>query len=360
MLTYYVVIFLVFIFSLLAQNKNISLEHKGLKSVNTRRLYTYYVYASVIALILIFTSGFRLGVGTDYWSYAAGYAGRAARVWEDIKRFNEPGLGIINKLAGSIYDHYISMFVAAAFITIGLNVKTISKYTEDFTLSIMLYIFIGAWHGSFNGVRQYLAATVLFAGHRLIFEKKFLKYCLVVLLAMSFHATAIIMLPFYFIVNRKINIGTILIILIGATIIRYSYDPLFSLMGLLRGKELGDYEYMQTSVKVFRVLVAFAPLALTLLISKKRRDFPENTFYINLLIVNAALMFSASGSAYLARIGIYTEIYATLAFPMLLKEMRKINADLIKAAILGFYAIFWYVEVSTRISLNNFVWFFER
>ena len=41
----------------------------------------------------------------------------------------------------------------------------------------MLYIFIGAWHGSFNGMRQYLAAAILFSGHRFIKERKFKEYC---------------------------------------------------------------------------------------------------------------------------------------------------------------------------------------
>ena len=55
-----------------------------------------------------------------------------------------------------------------------------------------------------TGIRQTIAVSlVVFWGYDLILDKKPVKFLLLCLVAMTFHSTAIIMLPFYFVCNYK-------------------------------------------------------------------------------------------------------------------------------------------------------------
>ena len=351
MLPYFVTILLVAILSSTAQKYKLafcSLEHYDRK---LEKSYRFFVFLT--AAVLIFVAGVRYRVGTDYMSYTIGYETRAEHLWQDIIEFSEPGLGFIAYISHYIYDDYATMIFIASIITVGAHVVTINKYSEDFFFSMMLYIFIGAWHGSFNGIRQYLAAAVLFLGHRYLLQRSFWKYLLVVLAAACFHLTAFVMLPVYFLVREKIDIKTISLVLLTG-------DVLFEIMGFIKGRDQSEYEYMTTDVNIFRILVAFAPLLLMVFARKRFLTDTENAFYVIMLVINAVFLFATSGSAYLARIGIYTDVYATLAFPKLLKVFQKRDRNVLKFIILALYGLYWFYEVWSRDSLNHFRWIFSR
>ncbi len=288
------------------------------------------------------------------------YPWRAAYAWDSILAFREPALNIIAYISKLIYNDYATMFFLASLVTVGLNVRIISKYSVDIFVGLMLYIFIGAWPNSMNAVRQYMAAAVIFAGYRYILDRKFLKYCMVIALAVSCHVTAVIMLPAYFVVNRKVSFVNILLILALAAVMYLSSSFFFDVMEEVKGTEQEEYTYMQTSVNVFRVLVAFAPLFLPLLTKNGIFNNPQYRVCFNFLLMNAAFMLGTSGSAYLARVAIYTEIYATLAFPLLLAGMPPALRKLLTVLILLLYCFFCFYELRHRSTMNEFHWIFER
>ena len=54
-----------------------------------------------------------------------------------------------------------------SLITVGLVTYTIAKESNYYLISILMYIFLGSWHESFNSVRQSAAAQIfVFGGHR--------------------------------------------------------------------------------------------------------------------------------------------------------------------------------------------------
>lgn len=357
MLVYYVTIFFVIIFALYAGT-----QHKIMydDTLRIKQNYKYKWSVFLSASILICVAGLRWQVGVDYGNYMLSYARRKTEWFISILTFDEPGIGTLAKLGSFFFDDYAVMFFMVSLVTIGLYVWTISKNTNYFAFSLMLYIFMGCWHNSFNGIRQYAAAAILFAGHRLIYERKFWKYLIVVVLAMMFHKTAIIMLPVYFVANRKINLKTITILFLGTIFIRYSYDYLFGVMSFLKETEQSGYAYMQADVNVLRIAVTIVPLLLAGVIYTKVKPDQETEFYLCLTIINAAFMLGTSGSAYLARVGIYTEAFLILFYARTVNFFSKDSRKLFILIVLVFYAMYWYHEVSTRSSLNNFHWIFER
>lgn len=359
MFVYLVTLFLVAILSFIAQGCR-WYDNDGVCGYMDNRNTRYKLFVFLTALILILVAGLRYRVGTDYMNYALGYENIKRTVWASIKAFDEPGYKIVTILASKIYDDYAVMFFTLSLFTIGINIKVIAKYSDDFFFAIMLYVLIGAWHGSFNAVRQYAAGAILFAGHRYIFERKFWKFLLVVFVAFLFHRTAIVFLPIYFLARDSINTKSIVLILISTVVMTYGMDYVFQIMSYFKGTDQTAYAYMTTAVNPFRILVAFAPVFLVFFVPNDFRNNPENAFYFNMLIINAAFMLVTSSSAYLARVGIYTDIYATIAFPKLIKAFNRKSQVILILLILVLYSYFWIHEISVRESLSTFRWIFSR
>ncbi|WP_010200270.1 EpsG family protein [Bacillus sp. m3-13] len=352
MVVYVLTILIVLATSLLAQ---ITVS-KYNDSNNNFNFYYNKFFVFMTGAVLIIVSGLRWQVGTDYRQYSIHYTSYVINIWEYILTLNEPGIAIIAKVSSWIFDDYVTMFFLAALITIGLSIRTIAKHSNMLTFSVLLYIFIGAWHGSFNGVRQYLACAIIFAGHRFIVERKFIKYLIVVLIASLFHMSALALLILYFIPLKKLNLKEIGLMAIITVIALYSYDTVFQFVESVRGRELSTYDYMMREVNLLRVAVQVAPLIIyfTLTIKKDLNTF--DLFYINMLFVNAAVSIATSDSAYLARFYIYTSIFTTLAIPRLLNFKDKHLKSLLQYIIIILYLAYWYVEASGI----SFQWIFNR
>lgn len=314
------------------------------------------------SVLLIVTGGLRYYVGTDYGAYYRGIEIYGGRFKEAVANFDEPGLSIIALLIGRFTSDGAYFIFTCAAITYSLILITQYRNSDNFVFVTLLFLFVGNWHGAFNGVRQYLAAAIVFAGHRLILNKKFWKYALVVFIAFCVHRSAIIMIIPYFLYRNRITFRNVALLLIGTYIVARNYDTIFSIVGLLKDSEMsiGDQEYYGTVVNIFRVLVALAPAIVCFILYYSKDISSENSFYINALLVNAAAMIATSNSAYLARLGIYTNMVTPLALSKLLK-FKNYSVELaVKFGVVFFYAIYWYIEVSGSGSLNNFHWIWER
>lgn len=321
--------------------------------------FFYKLLVILIALILICFTGLRYRTGADYGNYMTGYYVRKLKWLDYVLALNEPVFSVICKIASVIYDDYVTMFLLTASIIITLYMKQIYKYSTDILTSVMLFVLAGPLIGSMGALRQYLAAAVLFAGHKYVVERKFCKYMGVVFIAFLCHTTALIMIPVYFLCKLKINYKSILLLALSSTVIIYSFDFLFTIMSAIKGSDQTVYAYMNTQVNILRVLVTFAPVILYLLTYKIPLKNDREHYYIMMLFVNAALMFSTSNSAYLARIGIYTEAFVVFGYPVILRRFDYQSRVILKIVIYGLFLIYFYNQINIS-ELNNYQTIFSR
>ena len=318
-------------------------------------------FALLCALLLILVAGLRWQVGTDYGAYRINYTAYANHVWTALIRYQEPGINLIAWISRLLYDDYATMLFLAAALTVGLFVGTSKRYSLDFPFAIAIYLMVGAWHGCFNGVRQYLAAAVLFAGHRYMLERKFWRYALVVFVASLFHTTALVMILPYFFMTRKPDWKQFLVMLLGVILIRYSYDAIFDLVGFYKGHDIVIDEYVTNEVNPLRIAVAFAPVVVYLFFTDKRSMGKADYFYINGILLNAFALFATMNSTYLARACIYTESYLIIGYGYLvrlIKDKRVRWLALFFICIL--YWFYWWYSISESGSLNHFQWIWNR
>ncbi len=334
---------------------------KTLDEIKKNRKLMYsktYMILSGIPLVLI--GALRWNVGTDYWQYARNYNNYVINVWNDFISYSDPGIKMIAWLGSLIFDDYSSMFFLASFITITLYLTTIRKYSNAVLFSILLYILVGSWLGSFNGVKQYLAAAIIFAGHRYIFNKMFIKYFLVIVTASFFHISAWIMLLLYWVPLKKLKFKQIFIIILISSLTLFSYEQIFQLIENIRKDSFDMNEYVNRQVNYLRILVYISPLLYYLFFTVKSKLNNQAHFYINLLFVNAILAIITSQSAYLARFVIYTQSFLILGLPLLINHENKYINFLSKFVIVTLFLLFWWVDTTKSSSLINYNWIFER
>lgn len=316
--------------------------------------------AFVTGAILVSVAALRWRVGVDYVTYERLYERYKSFAWSGFSLTDEPGIQILSRVGSWIYDDSAMMFGLAAVITVGLTVWTIYRSTSFFGLAIAVYVLSTAWQASFNGVRQQLAAAILFAGHRYIIERRFRPYVAVVAIATMFHLSAMIGLLFYAVPRGRLRLSRAASLMALAIVALLAYDSIGSLFDWIKQDEISEGSYFLEKVNPLRLVVAFAPLLAYSLFTDKKRLTPAEFFCVNMIFVGAATMVAALGSAYVARFYGYFALYLPLGIPAMLKTRDRDLQQAILPLALGAYGVYWYFETATVSALSNFNWVFDR
>ena len=313
------------------------------------------------ALLLIAVSGLRYGVGTDYAAYVRNYP---LYLSQELDFFSQPVLSVVARISAFIYDDYATWFFLMAVITIFPVLYIIKRDSISFSLSIILFLFLGCWHYSFNIVKQSAAATILLFGYRYLFDRKLLKWCLVCAVASLLHISAIIMIPIYFLVNPKISKKRIIAILLIGVAVFLLYDQLFNLMNFLKqGSSITNIDSLVGSreVNILRILVNCVPIFVVLILRKGYNFQDKNfglLFYLSLL--NAVLNVCTINSVYLNRFCIYTNIFNILFIPYLMKPLHGYKRITAQALMMCLYFAYWSYDLYKGSTTVVFHWIFER
>lgn len=352
-----IVIIMIITFSMPWQDsKSVLIEQKGMG-------LTYYkLQLFFISAILIFFAGVRYEVGADYKQYAENFQAYCTQelVWN-----KEPGIRFVAQIASKISDNYGMMFFLMSVITVGLAVYTIAKESDYYRISILLYIFLGSWHETFNSVRQSAAASILFWGHRYIKERKLIKWLLVCMVAFLFHTSAIIFVPLYFVPQKKVTIKNIAILIMVGIVAGLSYDRAFEFVGLLQGKEYIMDAYSVGHISIFRIIVAWVPVLFYFLQFYRTQSSNDEkdglNFYAMMSALSGAIILAARYSTYLGRIVIYTDIYNALFWACMMRRFPKEdrNTKVWIVLIMGCYFIYYLNEASGQY-LVNYQWIFGK
>ena len=154
----------------------------SVKAERTSR--TFHVF---IAIVLIVIAGFRYYVGVDYEAYHEMYLGTDDTGY---LRIIEPGWRFLYDLLHSIGGTYNLWFIVISSLTIIPIAYGIKQMSPCVVLSWMFFIGSFLYTESFNACRQYVAMAFLFAGTPFLLAKQFVKFLMVICVAMLFHNSA--------------------------------------------------------------------------------------------------------------------------------------------------------------------------
>lgn len=231
------------------------------------------------------------------------------------------------------------------------------KYSENYLMTIFLFV-ATALHVSWmmNGIRQFIAAVIIFAATPLLIKRQFGAVILIILFAMSFHISAMLMLPIVFIVHGKAwNKKTIFYILV-ALIAMYIFDNYTGVMEImLEGTEYeGAVQSWQAmgddGTNPIRVFVNAIPMLLAFLgrnYIKYENDELLN-ICVNMSVVTTGLYLISmvTSGIMIGRLPIYTSMYNLILLPNLVpKIFTESSTRMVKLIMVGCYMLYYMTEV---------------
>lgn len=172
---------------------------------------------NLVTVWLILLSGCRgVGVGADYDSYQRYFEIYSRLSWRDVLTYDlEPGYALLNKIVSALWgDYQVLLFICAIFSIIGV-VHYIKNNSNHPIFSIWIYITMMSYQSTFTRLRQAIAISFVLFAYEYAKKRDFKKFLLLILVATSFHSTAIFMLIIYPILNKKISMKAFLAICFG-------------------------------------------------------------------------------------------------------------------------------------------------
>ncbi|WP_342042524.1 EpsG family protein [Bacillus sp. OTU2372] len=307
------------------------------------------IFVSILILVLI--SGLRNNIG-DTFFYMHGYTVRK----HDLNSFEfkgDFGFELLQVLLYKISDNPQLLVFTTALITNVLVVLVLYKYSRMIEISLFVFIASGMHTVTMNGIRQSLAAAIVFAATKYLHNGKWFKFILVVLLASTIHQTALIFIPIYFIVRREAWTKSTFIILMIGVGITFGFNEFSKLLfNAIENTKYGHYSnFTEGGANKIRVLITAVPLIIAFFGRKKLKElWPNSDYVINLTTLGVVFMIIASQNWIFARFNIYFGLYNLILFSWILKLFTKQSQKLIYYSLLLFYISYFYYE--HVISLN--------
>lgn len=161
----------------------------------TRRQALSWVCLIAVFNILFLLSALRGEVGNDYKTYAVTFH----EVWVNGYVVTEPGFNLLVKIVYTIVGHenYIAVFAVFSFATVFLFVKTFHEDSENFFLSMFLFMALGLYFRTFTTVRYYFILAVALFSIRYVAQRKFKQFLVLIVVAAFFHKSVLIIIPLY-------------------------------------------------------------------------------------------------------------------------------------------------------------------
>ena len=270
----------------------------------------------------------------------------------------DPGFSVFQVLIKNVIgNNDILFFTIIAFIQVALMVYIFRKYSKHYWLCIFLFVASTDYMSWMeNGMRQFIAITMIFACTNWVAEKKYFKSILVVLLASLMHQSALLMVPIIFIVQGSAWNKKTIAFLVCTLLIMFFVDQVSPILNnLLQNTQ---YDDMMTNeiwtnddgTNMVRVLVYSVPALISLVGLKYIRevDNPLINVCVNFSIVTMALygLAAVSSGIYIGRLPMYTTLQGYIALPWVIEHMfDKKSSEFVKLSMVLLYIAFFYFQM---------------
>lgn len=250
----------------------------------------------------------------------------------------------------------VYLFIIAA-IQCFLIFRIFRKYTAAFVTAFFLFIastdFV-SW--IFNGMRQFTAVAITVACFPFILKKKYIPAIIGILIASLFHQSALLVIPFVFIVQGKAwNKKTVLFI--AASVIAVLFvDRFTNILDTLLAETqyknvVYDWEnWNDNGTNILRVLVYSVPALLSLVGIRHVRyeDDPVVNICVNMSIVSTGLYIVSmfTSGIFIGRLPIYFSLYGYMSLPWLIRHVfTEKSAKLMQMGMVVAYVAFFYYQM---------------
>lgn len=316
---------------------------------------TYLVVSGIVVASVMGMRYPYYAVVTDLESYVYFYELMGRTPWAEIfqaSRF-EYGYVMMNKLLVSVLPWSQSIvFVEAAFVVFCMA-HFIYRNSEHAFLGMLYYVTLGTMAFHLTGFRQSFAMGICLLSIECAKSRQLVKFVLLVLLAATFHKSAIAFLPAYFLLNRRPNfvnsVVSIALVLTGAV----AADRFTAI-----GNSLLEMDYGRYVGNAYGGLVPIMIYVVVILITTWKSARARGWIGLNMTIVGLAIYVMRYVTLALERVSFYFTSGITIALPQAVnsEEDPRLRAALHIMSVAAAVSLFVYRLTTSEWASYRFFW----
>ncbi len=328
---------------------------------NTLRSRALFLCLSGLEIFLIM--GLRsINVGPDTPTYYMVFWGISQ--FPDIMQFisgMESGYLLFNHILSYFTKNPQVFFMISAAIIVYSGMWLVYKNSPYVCLSVLIYIALGQMAFDMAGMRQALAAAVLFFAFGFLIKKNIIMYLFCVFLASAFHESALFFLAAYPLMKLDLNLKTLTFIFIVTTGAFLLFTSFTNLMFYLIPKyaSYGHSFYFEREAKLasyFKTLIAFAVFFFAYWAYAFNREKcklldAQSRLRIRLLLyfslITACVLLISIRATIIERLALYFSFFNIITIPIALSLISNRKIRILSACTIVAMSLTYMIVVNT-------------
>lgn len=315
----------------------------------------------IVGIQLFLTAALRhVTVGGDLGNYIPTFEYIGGLPWERLVSVPfEIGYVLLNKVAFILSQNVrLLLAVIGGFVVFGY-VRMVYQKSALPWVSLLLFIGLGFFTESLSMLRQAIAMVVFMCGLKYVEERKFGRYLIVVLLATSFHLTALVTLLLYPFVRFKLNVVNFIILLVGCGVFARFAGPI--ILNYIISRFYSLYSMQMDAGGGFSMLILLFAVTIVGILLKSKQETPQETVFSHMMVLACCMQLFALQFALFARIVMYFSLAMIVWVPGMLIRIEKRELRFFATGIVCVLAVAYFVLIilgrnAAGIAPYRFMW----
>ena len=268
----------------------------------------------------------------------------------------EPGYRLLNKLLSYFFTDPQAIIIVNSTIIMFLLYRLIQRHSANYMLSLWLYLTLGIFQTEMNVSRNAIAIFIVYNGFDYIAKGKLPQYLLCCITGALFHVTALVFIPFYWILRIYKPTFRKSLLIIGIFAVAGAMFPVLSpVIRMLLPGSLQKY-FDSANDKLASLMVGAVHAVLFIMVywmlDKKNRASIFRKYRVGIVLLTMNLCFFGlnigldSAARMAALFGPYIIILIPQMITQLDSRVKRRNAVIVVAGMS-------FVQFILRMSVNN-------
>ena len=284
-------------------------------------------YLTLCGIVLILFIGLRsrfVGSEDSFNYFNAMKRALLHESWQDYydPDYVEGGFQFFVYTLSRIFNHPQYLFVVTGAIYIVAVCYCIYKNSDNVVLSLVMYITLGIMQFQMQGMRQAIAMAICMVSFEFVKKKKIIPFALLVILAMQFHRTAVVIAAIYIVSMLAYNVWSILLLAACSGVV-FAYTEQL----MIFANDVFETDYAQTkqasgliATAIYVLIIVFAMVFYRKELQQKKDKTASTIMFITILgLVSYVMRYFGAGIS--ERISFYFVFGQMLILPNAIKKM---------------------------------------
>ncbi len=317
---------------------------------------TFFILCGIVMLAIMGLRHYSLGSTDTTNYYNAMQRAINSPNWQSFydPEYYEAGLQAFMYALSRVFNHPQWILFITSLIYVVSIFYFANNNSDNIPLSITTYISLGLMQFHLQGMRQSIAMCICLFAYEQAKRKHPIKFLLLVILATTFHQTAVVFLPIYFMCRMKFSWKSMSLIAVGSIFMVVFTDRIINIANMAFDK---NYENTVTSGGFVALSIYIILLGITLWYYNRHK--PDDKLPLLFVLILATLCYGMryTGALVAERVSFYFSFSQIALLPAALRMFAQKDRKMWGyVASVFVVALFIYRLVGSEFITYKFFW----